>query len=165
MWGDHDRIASLDRHHRVVDWRRRWIRRRGESSHQPDRFGNPRYSRGLVRIDHSHRPRSKKVAKGPEGLSLVLDDLVLYVSEPGLFDRNRSQFEGTFGPVDGPGNCPHGCVHRLLARLRHLVLRCPATLGTTLNVVHRISLPAPTPVTFQANAVTFERTSQSHAMA
>ena len=86
---DHDRVAALDRHHRLVDRRRRRVGGRRDRADHADGLGVFHDALRVILLDHANGPDPEQVAQRAKGLALVLHDLVGDVAEAGVGDRER----------------------------------------------------------------------------
>jgi len=108
--GDNDGVAALDRHHRLVDRRRAWIgrgRNRADHAHRLGIFDDA--ALGIL-LDDADRFHAQQIAQGTEGLALLLDDLVGYVAELGVGDREFRQLLGVRRIVERPSQRGHRLV-------------------------------------------------------
>ena len=115
--GEDDRVPPLDRQHRLVDRRRRRVRRGTDGGDHADGLGVLHQPAAGKLLDDADGPGAlpQEVAQGAEGLAAVLDDLVRDVAEPGVPDRDLRQLAGALGLVDRPGEGGDGVVDGVLA--------------------------------------------------
>ena len=111
---DDDRVAALERHHRLVDRRCRGVGRRRDRADHAHGLGVLDDPARNVLLDHADRPDPQEVAQRAEGLALVFPDFVVDVAEAGVGDRELGQLARVLGPVERPGERAHGIVDQPL---------------------------------------------------
>ena len=96
-------VAALQRHHRLVDGRRRRVRRGADGADNTDRLAVFDDAVALVLVDHPDGAGAHQVAERAEGLAGVLDDLALDIAKAGILDGELGQHAGILGLIDRPG--------------------------------------------------------------
>ena len=120
---DDDRVAALDRHHRLVDGGGAGIGRGRDGRDDAHGLGVFDDALGRVFLDDADRFGAHEIAQRAEGLPLLLDDLVGNIAEAGIRDRQFRKLARMLRIVDRPGQRPHRLVGALLGCRRECRLR------------------------------------------